>query len=128
MVNFRFLKYVLIAVSALFLLINILMGLLDYYKLEKSHKYTICTLNEINIIRSGVKIFYDYRINGKTYKNSEIVEDLRYSTLKKNYLHRKFLLKYQPSNPENCKIMLDYRIKKGAKAPPDGWDEIPLKK
>ncbi len=116
----------------LLLLFLIYISLLKYYKevtLTNKNRYTTCYVNHLNARgNGGVNVFFEYSVGNKFYTNFYVCSKINYKALKNDYLYTRFLVKYQPSNPKNCKIMLDYRVKEGVKAPPDGWDSIPFRK
>ncbi len=122
----RKIKFIGISLLYIFLLLLALNGYLRKNKLDKQHKYTTCYVNELYVMgRGGIKIYYKFSVNDKIYKSSYICSSLGYKTLKLKVLHKTFLVKFQTDNPDNCRIMLKYRVKEGLKAPPEGWDKIP---
>ena len=116
----------------LLLLFLIYISLLKYYKevaLSNKNRYTTCYVNRLNARgNGGVNVFFEYLVGNKLYNNFYVCSKINYKALKNDYLYKRFLVKYQPSNPENCKIMLDYRVGDRVKAPPNGWDSIPFRK
>ena len=124
MLNKKITKYV--GIGFLFFLLVIILGVnyLDYLKLEREHKYTIGYIYDIKVRgNGGFNVYYEYKVDNIEITNMET--DTYFGN---KLLNKRFLVKYQPSNPENCKIMLDYRVRDGVKAPPDGWDSIPIRK
>ena len=124
MLNKKYIKHV--GIGLVFFLLFIILGInyLNYLKLEREHKYTIGYIYEIKVRgNGGFNVYYKYKVNNIEITNMET--DTYYG---KKLLNKRFLVKYQPSNPKNCKILLKYRIKDGIKAPPDGWDSLPIRK
>ena len=124
MKNRKIIKPVGIGILFFFLFIVLILNYINYIKLEREHKYTVGYVYDVKVRgNGGYNIYYKFEINNTEIMNMET--DTYYG---KKVFQKKFLVKYQPSNPENCKIMLNYRIIDGVKAPPDGWDSIPIKK
>ena len=117
-----------IGITAIFL--TLLISLLSYYikayRLNKEHKYTVAivTSSDVNA-RLGEDVLYTFSVLNKDYDIKEIIYLDIYGYTYKSIVGNCFLVKYQSSNPKNCKIMLDYRVKKGIVAPVNGWDSIP---
>ena len=129
MFNGKIIKTIGIALLFLVLLVSLLNSYLDDYKLKKEHKYTIGVVKKISVnARLGENIYFTTFVKGDKYEINEIIYIDIYGYNTTNIINKRFLVKYQPSNPENCKIMLDYRVRDGVKAPLDGWDSIPIRK
>jgi hypothetical protein len=129
MFNRKTIKTIGIVLLFLVLIVALLNSFLDNYKLEKEHKYTIGIVKSTRVnARLGESVHFSIFIKGVKYEISEIIYIKMYGYTPNNIISKRFLVKYQPSNPENCKLMLDYRARDGVKAPPDGWDSIPIRK
>lgn len=84
-------------------------------------KYTIGIVIKISpLSKSGYNLKHIYKINHILYKSSRIIDE------KENYLNKRFYVKFESDNPNNCEILLDKPVHDSIKeAPPEGWDKIP---
>ena len=119
-------KIIGIGLLFLFLIVYLSNVYIDASRLKNEHKYTIGIVNDISVnARLGENVYFTIIVRGVKYKTDDIIYIDMYGYTPTNIINKKFLVKYQPSNPKNCKIMLDYRVKDSVKAPPNGWESIP---
>ena len=129
MLNGKIIKTIGIVLLFLVLIVTLLNLYLDDYKLKKEHKYTIGVVKNISVnARLGENVYFTTFIKDVKHEIDEIIYIDMYGYTPNNIINKRFLVKYQPSNPKNCKIMLDYRVGDRVKAPPNGWDSIPFRK
>jgi hypothetical protein len=120
-------RYIGIGLMFLTILVILLNAYIKNKKLDKDHRYTIGMIVKIEAnARLGHSVYYKFIVNEIKLISYDIIYINYYGYSSTNMENRKFLVKYQPSKPKNCKIMLDYRVKDGVIAPPDGWDSIPI--
>ena len=90
--------------------------------LEKSSKYTIGNIISINPNgNAGYRIYFTYEVNNKSYKAFGGIYRNN-----KNLIGKRYYIKFSPSNPNICKLLLEKEVPENIKnAPPEGWDKIP---
>ena len=94
--------------------------------LGKSHRYTIgTTTGKIKNIRSsGPDLNFTFSVNKIMYKGSKRFNDDGHITLKGG----RYLVKYQPENPNNNEILLEFTAPDSIITCPDsGWIYPPFK-
>lgn len=93
--------------------------------MDKLHRYTIgITTGKIKNIRSsGPDLIFTFTVNKVTYKGSKRFNDDGHITLKGG----RYLVKYQPENPNNNEILLKFAAPHSIINSPDsGWNYPPL--
>lgn len=126
MKNNRSFKLIGIGLLFLFLLFTIVKYYYHSFKLENEYKYTIASITQCQVnARLGEDVYYKFKQKDSVIKNKENIYLDYYGLSVKSLVGRRFLVKYQQSNPNNCKILLDFKVKEGIVAPINGWDSIP---
>lgn len=91
--------------------------------LRKNHKFTIGIPFKYNIIPDGNELEYYYYIMDEKYIQSQ--SDFPCEKPKQT-LHKRFYLMFNPDNPKNSKLLLDFPVPDSIReAPPEGWNKIP---
>ena len=113
-----------VGISLLLLLIGLVV--LKYYfsteLLKKRSRITIGHIYDYKVlIRSGYDLYFIYNVKGKNYKGDYIV----YKN-PKVFIDKRYFVEFSPSNPKNCKILLDKLVSDTMmEAPPEGWEKFP---
>jgi len=113
-----------VGISLLFLLIALV--IVKYYidknSIKKEYRVTIGNVYDYETLtRSGYDLYYNYSVNGELYESDYIVYNNP-----NNFVNRRFFVAFSPSNPKNCKILLEKPVPNELKqAPLEGWERIP---
>jgi len=105
-------------------MIFVFKGLIEDYQLEKKFKYTLGIIyNFQSKSRAGYMFEHEYYVNGKKYKSRQNIYESR-----RDLVGKRFYVKFNPNNPDNCLMLLEYPVQDCIKdAPPEGWEKIPIK-
>lgn len=91
--------------------------------LQNNHRYTYGIPYKYNIIPDGNELEYYYFVKGEKYKQSQ--SDYPCDKPKQS-LQKRFYIMFNPDNPKNSKLLLDFPVPDSiTEAPPEGWDKIP---
>ncbi len=95
----------------------IVKNILDIRALEKESRFTIGEITKIEASSGGYRIYFRYNVLDKEYEPfSGIYRP------DKRLIGKRFYVKFSPSNPSNCKLLLDKPVSDHLKeAPPEGW-------
>jgi hypothetical protein len=95
---------------------------IEKYNLEKEYRITTGTVYDFIVMtRAGYRIDFNYYVNGIKYESDYIV-----CFYPKSLVGKRFFVKFSPSNPKNCMLLLESPVPKGIqKAPSEGWTQIP---
>jgi len=115
------LKILIIVFVILFFIIK---GLIEDYQLKKNNKYSIgVIINFSSTTESSYMFEFYYYINNNKYKAVQNTYEKR-----DDLVGKRFYVKFNPNNPDNCLMILDYPVPDCIKdAPQDGWKKIPTK-
>ena len=117
-------KINLIGIIIFILIIVILVSknIIESRNLKKDCNYTIGTITGIEPnMKSGYRIIFEYDVKNITYKAFDGIYEN-----KKSLIGKRFFVKYVPSNPKNCSILLSNPVPENVKTTPfDGWKTIP---
>jgi len=95
----------------------------DNKKLEKNHKFTIGTINEIRGAKGGPIAVFTYNVNGKLYTGDLIIGD-QSGRVKEN---QRVYLKYCTEEPDLTETILYPPVTDSIKyVPANGWDKLPV--
>lgn len=89
--------------------------------IEKHKKYTLITPNNIEakgVNQSYISFYINNTIKGlysRLIRNNEV----------NSYLKRRFLIEYDSTNFNNCKIFIDIEVPDSVKIPKNDWDKLP---
>ena len=112
-------RNIVIAVFACIMVGLIIMNIRENKLLKKDHRYTIGEIYEIRGTSSGYRPHFIYYVNGKKYDGSTALKHPDYS-----YVGRRYIIKFYPSNPDICDILLNKPVHDSIKNIPDsGWSE-----
>jgi len=117
--NIKILGIILFFIIIFFIIIK---NIYNNKLLEKHSKYTIGNIISIEPNgNAGYKIYFTYEVNNKIYKAFGGI----YRN-DKNLIGKRYYIKFSPSNPKICKILLEKEVPGNiTNAPPEGWDKIP---
>lgn len=106
----------------LIILVLITRNILENISLNKENRYTIGEITKIEPnVKSGYQIYFDYYVLGKKYEAFGGIYQKN-----DNLIGGRFYIRFSPSNPRNCKLLLDEPVQGNIKeAPPEGWGMIP---
>ncbi len=115
-------KILSITLFIIILLLIVIKNIYNNKSLEKSSNYTIGNVISIKPNgNAGYRIYFTYKVNNNTYEAYGGIYEYN-----KNLIGEKYFVKFSPSNPKNCKILLDKKVPENiTKAPLGGWDSIP---
>lgn len=95
-------KKTLIIAFILFIILSIAKIIYDESSLNRNFKYTTGLVLQIKPVKGGKAIIFEYSVNNQLYRGSKIIYDLDRSLVGK-----KFKVKYNPNNPNNCNLLLE---------------------
>ncbi len=109
-------------IFALVFIVMISKNLYDHYSLKSSHRYTVGIVESVEInSKGGFGVKFYYTVSLKNYNGSTVI--YQYD---KSLIGDRFYVKFSPSNPKNCELLLEKRVPSNIKeAPPEGWKKIP---
>ena len=92
--------------------------------LKNNHKFTIGVPYQYKIYADAPPEFeYFYFYNEIKYIQYESDFEIKKPKLA---LHKRFYVMFNPDNPKNSKLLLDFPVPDSIReAPPEGWDKIP---
>lgn len=123
MIKSPLIKYIGIGIVFTILLLVILINYSNHKALEKDYKYTVGVVYDVKARgNGGYNVYYTYKVSNIKIENMETDTYFGHKLL-----NNKYLVKYQPSRPENCKILFEYQVNNSVKPPKNGWDELPIK-
>jgi len=95
---------------------------IDNNNLKKNHRVTIGYVHDYEtLIKSGYNIYFYYHVEENKYSSESIIYDNP-----NIYLNKRYFVLFSPSNPKNCRILLNKEVPKNIKkVPPNGWEKIP---
>ncbi len=114
----------ILGISLLFSLI--LLVVVKYYidnnNLNKDYRVTIgFVYGYETLIKSGYNLYFYYYVDENKYSSEYIIYNNPII-----YLNKRYFVLFSPSNPKNCRILLNKKVPVNiTKAPPNGWDSIP---
>ncbi|MBN2757119.1 MAG: hypothetical protein JXR51_08085 [Bacteroidales bacterium] len=85
-------------------------------------QYTIGLIINVRArAKLSVALEYSFKVNYEGYKSIRGIE--KYNT---KLIGKRFYVKFESGNPDNCEILLDKPVPDSIKeAPPEGWAKIP---
>ena len=115
-----------IAGICLVIALPIAIAVISWHKtdeLKNKHGFTIGIPFKHNIMPDGNELEYYYFVKGEKYIQTQ--SDFPCEK-PKHALHKSFYVMFNPDNPKNSKLLLDYPVSDSiTEAPPEGWDIIP---
>ena len=106
-----------------FIIISLVIkNVIENHSLNENSNYTVGKIKGIEPnIKSGYRIIFIYYVQGKKYEAFAGIYKKN-----KSMIGTRYYVKFSPSNPKNCKILLDKPVPDRIKdIPPDGWKCIP---
>ncbi len=102
----------------------VIKGLIEDYQLEKKFKYSIGVIISFKSTTESSFMFdFNYLVKNKRFKAMQNIYEKRY-----DLVHTRFYVKFNPDNPDNCLLLLDYPVPDCIiEAPAEGWEKIPSK-
>jgi len=93
--------------------------------LHDNHKFTIGTPIRYDVnSNTSNDLVYIYFVNNVRYMQDSPCSD--YSFSYRSLINRNFYVMFNPDNPKNSKLLLDFPVPDSIReAPPEGWDKIP---
>jgi hypothetical protein len=103
----RLIKIIGITIFFLSIGIIVLNDFIKHKKLEKDHLYTIGKVYDYHVLsQSGSDIYYEFYVDSARFEGTASVYDNP-----KNYLNKKYQIKYNPKNPDNSEILLNIQVR-----------------
>jgi hypothetical protein len=117
-------KLNIIGMIVFFLIIIALIArdVLEKKSLNQESRFTIGVITKIEPnMRSGYRIYFNYYVLDKKYE--------AFGGIYKwdnDLIGKRFYIRFSPSNPDNCELLLEKPVRSDVKnAPPEGWERIP---
>ena len=122
--NDRKKKILKISFLVLIIIFFIIKALIEDNQLEKNHRFTIGSIFSFEKKgRNGYMFENEYYVGGEKYKSIQNIYENR-----RDLVGKRFYVKFNPDNPDNCLMLLDYPVPDCIKeAPAEGWEKIPTK-
>ena len=117
-------KLNIIGMIVFFLIIIALIArdVLEKKSLNQESRFTIGVITKIEPNgNSGYRIYFNYYVLDKKYEAFGGIYKWDNDLIGKH-----FYIRFSPSNPDNCELLLEKPVRSDVKnAPPEGWERIP---
>jgi hypothetical protein len=113
-----------ISIAILIILLLIAKNIYDSHMLKSDYRYTIGSVFEIKVTRSGYCPHFIYNVNGEQYEGS-----IALNKLDNSYIGERYIVKFYTKNPNNCSILLAMPVSDSIQKIPDfGWSKDQFRK
>ena len=114
--------------KVLFVLLLLSFAIYGYLKnndIESDKMYTIATVNRVRVNSNiGESVYYTYFVDDSLYIAKDNFHVDVYNFTIQNIVGKRFMLKFQKTNPQNSRLLPNIRIGYEVKAPKLGWETI----
>ena len=120
--NKKKLNIIGIVVFLLIMIALIAKNMVENRLLKQESRFTIGEITKIEPNgNSGYRIYFNYYVLDKEYNSFGGIYKLN-----NNLIGKEFYVRFSPSNPSNCELLLEKPVRiKVKKTPSEGWEKAP---